>query len=1420
MARNTLDGRDNAVAEWLDTKRHHDRWRFGVAFSRLDCHAFTSSESSRYQPTVTSWALAIPQFVINQVLRRPRQKVQILQNFNGLLKPGEMLLVLGRPGSGCSTFLKTLAGDTQGFQVADFTISYSGIPPRKMHRQFKGDCIYLAELDLHFPELTLGETLEFSARARETTVGKDSEKVARAVASLFHLDSAFDTKVGNAMIRGLSGGEKKRASIAEAFLSGAQLQCWDNSTRGLDSSTALRFIQLLRQCTDALQSAVAMSIYQASEDMYRSFDKVTLLYEGRQIYFGPVDAAAEYFTRLGFVRPNRATTADFLTSLTHPAERIVREDFGQRAPRTPDEFAAAWEQSDERRALELDMDAFYPSKSEVCCGYRTLLVLTYEKRTDKPRLRTTTYSASVYRQICMCLTRSVIRMRNNLAPIISGSVGQMVLAIVIGSVFYNLEPTTASFDKRAILLYFGLMLNAFSPAFEIYNIRFQRPVIEKHARYALHHPSADALASWLADLPTKVLTSALTNIPLYFMTNLRRDTADSDGFFVFWLFMLVCTLTMSVFFRMLGSLSRTLEETMAPVSTLVMLFVVYAGYVIPPGYMVPWLGWVRWVNPVYFAYEALMVNEFDGREFPCTGIVPVGPDYPQSGMEGRVCSAIGAVAGEQTVQGAAYLAVKFGYVREHLWRNLGILFAIMFIFGAIHLLATELIPARRSRGEILLFKRQNRAKEKLRRDEEIGTLTNFSQDTSLTGSVNGDSGQTPAKDTKGKAMVETTQIQSSVFHWSGLGYEIKTKDSTRPILNNIDGWVKPGTLTALMGVTGAGKTTLLDVLADRVTAGEVSGDVFIDGKLRDESFGRRIGYVQQEDIHMPTTTVREALEFSALLRQPNSRSDREKLAYVDHVLDLLEMTPYADAIVGVPGEGLNVEQRKRLTIGVEMVARPELLLFLDEPTSGLDSQTAWSICKLLRRLADNGQAVLCTIHQPSSQLFEMFDRLLLLEKGGNELYFGDIGPDASTLINYFESNGAPPCPPGANPAEWMIESTRASSMETGEETKSVVGVNWPEIWSQSPQKQEVRRQLVELKETLSQKPDTTNYVHQKGEYAASLPRQLVIVLDRTFRNYWRDPLYLDSRFGLCICVSLANGLSFYNSPLTIQGLTNLIFSIFLATQLFSNVNQQVIPRFTDHRALFEARERRDRSYSWTVFVASSVLVEVVWQTLVSGLVFVVWYYPTGMWRHGGGGGGEGGVFGTTAERGALMFCLVWMFCLWITTLSHALGAGMEHPETSVNLAVLLYWLSLVFCGVLVAPSDLPGFWVFLYRAVPLTYLMNGMAVAGLVDTRISCSAVEMLRVDLPRGLLDVGTTCGAYLESYVRVAGGYVENPGARAGCQYCPVSETNVILKTFGMRLDGPWRNVGFMVVYVVFNVVAAFALYWLGRVPKRNRG
>lgn len=198
--------------------------------------------------------------------------------------------------------------------------------------------------------------------------------------------------------------------------------------------------------------------------------------------------------------------------------------------------------------------------------------------------------------------------------------------------------------------------------------------------------------------------------------------------------------------------------------------------------------------------------------------------------------------------------------------------------------------------------------------------------------------------------------------------------------------------------------------------GVITGDMLVNGKPLDSSFQRKTGYVQQQDLHMATSTVRESLRFSAMLRQPKNVSKQEKYDYVEDVIKMLNMEDFAEAVVGVPGEGLNVEQRKLLTIGVELAAKPKLLLFLDEPTSGLDSQSSWAICAFLRKLADNGQAVLCTIHQPSAILFQQFDRLLFLRKGGETVYFGDIGHNSETLLEYFSSNGARKCGDDENPS--------------------------------------------------------------------------------------------------------------------------------------------------------------------------------------------------------------------------------------------------------------------------------------------------------------------------------------------------------------------------------------------------------------------
>ena len=194
---------------------------------------------------------------------------------------------------------------------------------------------------------------------------------------------------------------------------------------------------------------------------------------------------------------------------------------------------------------------------------------------------------------------------------------------------------------------------------------------------------------------------------------------------------------------------------------------------------------------------------------------------------------------------------------------------------------------------------------------------------------------------------------------------------------------------------------------------------------------------------------------------------------------------------------------------MELAARPELLLFLDEPTSGLDSQTSWSILKLLRKLRDNGQAVLCTIHQPSTILFQQFDRLLLLAKGGKTVYFGPIGDSASIVLDYFERNGGYKCPSDANPAEYMLEVIGATA---GCHTD----IDWPYVWAQSAEQAAVRAQLDEWKENLpnQQASLTVQGKRSYSEFAVSLPVQLHQTLIRIFQQYWRTPSYIYAKLGL------------------------------------------------------------------------------------------------------------------------------------------------------------------------------------------------------------------------------------------------------------------------------------------------------------------
>ena len=398
----------------------------------------------------------------------------------------------------------------------------------------------------------------------------------------------------------------------------------------------------------------------------------------------------------------------------------------------------------------------------------------------------------------------------------------------------------------------------------------------------------------ICDIPYKLGNSITFNIPLYFITNLRREPGP---FFIYWLFMFMSTLTMSMLFRLIASTSRSLPQALVPGGFLLIAMVIYTGFALPIRSMLGWSRWINWLDPIAFAFESIMVNEFHDREFDCSKqMLPTGaPMYSHNQF--RACSAIGSDPGSVYVNGDLYLARNYQYYHSHLWRNLGIMIGFMIFFMVIYLLATEYIQESKSKGEVLIFRRGDKQSQPAARGADTGSDdVEMSRQSTMAEKMEADGNSTDEA-------AGSIERQTAIFHWQDVCYDIKIKGKPRRLLDHVDGWVKPGTCTALMGASGAGKTTLLDVLATRVTMGVVSGEMLVDGLQRDQSFQRKTGYVQQQDLHLPTSTVREALRFSAVLRQPAHVSRKEKYDYVEEVIKLLEMETYAGAVVGVPGEG-------------------------------------------------------------------------------------------------------------------------------------------------------------------------------------------------------------------------------------------------------------------------------------------------------------------------------------------------------------------------------------------------------------------------------------------------------------------------------------------------------------------------------------
>lgn len=602
------------------------------------------------------------------------------------------------------------------------------------------------------------------------------------------------------------------------------------STRGLDSASALKFIEALRLASDFGGMANCVAVYQASQAIYDLFDKATVLYDGRQIYFGPAHSAKAFFEKQGWYCPPRQTTGDFLTAVTNPLERQAREGMANKVPRTAADFERYWLESEEYAALQAQIAAHEQAHPFTKDGAEITQLREAKGYAQSKRVRPKSpYLISVGTQIRLTTRRAYQRIFNDLSATLSGPISNVFVALVVGSIYYGTPNDTSGLASKGSALFMAVLLNALSAIAEIANLFSKRPIIEKHVSYAFYHAFTEALAEMVAEFPIKLTTAVVFNVILYFLSGLRTEAGP---FFLYFLITFLATYVMSSLFRAMGALTKTVSQAMALAGVLMLALVIYTGYTVAVPDMKPWFSWLRWINPIFYAFEILIANEFSGRQFPCANVVP---SYDPPVGDSWICSAVGAVAGQEYVTGDAYIWKTYLYTYDHVWRNFGIMLAFLVAFTAAYILAAEYNTSMTVTSESLVFQRGHVPSHLLQTKEHH--LNDEQTEVQVVGKVNSDE----EMDTQ-----NITSPNRDIFTFRNIAYDIEIKGQPRRLLDGVSGWVKPGSVTALMGVSGAGKTTLLDVLAKRVSIGVITGDTFVNGKPLDASFQRKTGYVQQQ----------------------------------------------------------------------------------------------------------------------------------------------------------------------------------------------------------------------------------------------------------------------------------------------------------------------------------------------------------------------------------------------------------------------------------------------------------------------------------------------------------------------------------------------------------------------------------------------
>ncbi|KAG7378316.1 hypothetical protein PHYBOEH_000427, partial [Phytophthora boehmeriae] len=1155
-----------------------------IRFKDLSIVASVKTNNREASALPSLWN-SIKQFVTrNHVTEK-----QILTRVNVVFKPGTMTLVLGQPGSGKTSLLKTLSGQfpmTKNVSMAG-DISYNGLAWEYLLPKLPQLAAYVPQKDEHFASLTVHETLEFAHTCCVEELASQRGKVllsqgspqqneaAWQTACALHayypdvvveqlgLQACRNTAIGDGLNRGVSGGERRRVTTGEMEFGMKYVTFMDEISTGLDSAVTFDIVSTQRDIAKKLHKTVVMALLQPAPEVFELFDNVLLLNNGEVLYNGPRGQVLPYFQTLGFECPPDRDVADFLLDLATDQQQqyeVVKTDsrLSRKTPRLASDFAKVFRRSTIHQATLRALDRSWDIE---------LLHDAKQHIATMPEFRRTFWNSTmglIRRHLTISFrNRSFIFVRAFMA--VGGG-------IVFGSAFFKGD--LGNVQVALGILYQSTIYLAMGQSSELASFITARALYYKHRRANFYRSSSFVIASLVAVMPTIVGEGIVFGSLIYWMCGFVAEV----GHFLFFLVCMVLTSSaLCSWFLAVAAVSPNLNiaESISTFSDL--FFCVFAGFVVPRTQIPSFLAWVYWVNPVSWCLRSVAVSQYRSPRFD--KCIYDGADY---------CTQFNMTVGE-------YLLSQYDVPAGKEWIWVGVIYLI-FANAVFITLAGFILEHKRydisnahtpeeAHHQGRNDKNQIASRQKRLRDEtEFYTVFASARSTSNTPVLQSSSDDFQVVDV-GEEQTSFTPVSLA---FKNLWYSVTQKSESIDLLKGISGYALPGTMTALMGSSGAGKTTLLDVIAGRKTGGSIRGDILLNGYPATELAIRRCtGYCEQQDSHTDGVTIREALVFSAFLRQPSNVSTNAKLASVEECLTLLDMTSIADQMV----RGRTQEQVKRLTIGVELVAQPSIL-FLDEPTSGLDARSAKMVMNGVRKVANSGRTVLCTIHQPSSEVFFLFDSLLLLKHGGEMVFFGElenIPPDLRAcghLIDYFEDiPTAPRLPAGQNPATWMLECIGAG-VGTNENRANVdfidyfrgsqqhqtlqSDLDWPGIGKPVPKQQS---ELVFTKKR-----------------ASNSMMQFRLLLTRFLTIYWRSSSYNLTRIVISLGFGLVFGLVLVGGEYsTYQGINSAVGMILMTTLYLGNASfYGALPFTAQERASFY-RERAAQTYNvlW-YFVAATV----------------------------------------------------------------------------------------------------------------------------------------------------------------------------------------------------------------------------------------